>query len=49
MKRNKTGFHGRTIAVLLLCMSIPLFATWYTVQSLTKDIFYAQKGDYLNG
>ncbi|MDR1272208.1 MAG: response regulator [Clostridiales Family XIII bacterium] len=47
MNRNNPTFHSRTFAVLIICLAVPLVASWYIVQYLNKDIFYDQKSDSL--
>lgn len=44
---ESSSFRGRTFVILIVCLGIPLLATFSVVQYLNKDIFYEQKGDNL--
>ncbi|MDR1357987.1 MAG: GAF domain-containing protein, partial [Coriobacteriales bacterium] len=45
--RSSSSFHRGTFAVLIICLALPLLASWYIVQYLNRDIFYEQKGSNL--
>ncbi len=46
-RQNFSAFHVKILAALVICLGIPLFATWHVVQYINKDIFYEQKSNQL--
>ncbi len=46
-KKSPSTFHVGTFVVLIICLAIPLIASWFVVQYLTSGFFYQQQRDHL--